>query len=128
VFPSSMGSKDFLLSQNVYTDSGAHSDSASPSFPKPRPADNCSGYRNKSWESLNKSLEIPRQFLSSGWQYWTNLYALATVSLFCSGQFVLRVIFKYVAAKFSSIGGSRDMKNYFKDSCKEKMLGNCPLR
>ena len=29
VFPSSTGAKDFLLPQNVYTDSGAHSDSKS---------------------------------------------------------------------------------------------------
>ena len=100
----------------------------SPSFPKPGPANNCSGYRNRSRESLNKNLEIPREFLSSGWQYWTNLYALATVSLFCSGQFVLRVIFTYMAAKFSYIGVTMDMKDYFKNSSKEKMLGNCRLR
>jgi len=77
----------------------------------------------KSWGSLNRNLEIQREFLSSGWQYWTNLYAVATVSLFCSGQFVLRAIFNYMMAKFSYIGVSRDTKRYFKDCTKEKNVG-----
>jgi hypothetical protein len=68
-------------------------------------------------------LKYRGEFLSSGWQYWTNLYALATASLFCSGQFVLRVIFNYLAAKFSYVGVSRDMEMHFKDFSKEKNVG-----
>ena len=78
MFPSSTGAKDFLLSQNVYTDSGAHSDSKS-IVSQTGARRKLFGAPQKSWESLNKNLELPREFLSSGWQYWTNLYALATL-------------------------------------------------
>jgi hypothetical protein len=48
------------------------------------------------------SLEISQEFLAGNWQYWSNLRALPTASLFCFGQFVFKVIFSCILSVFFS--------------------------
>jgi hypothetical protein len=81
-------------------------------FPKQGSAEHRQGFREKSWNILLKilkyrekfqiSLEISRGFLYGNWQYWRNLRALPTASLFCFGQFVFKVIFSCTVSVFVS--------------------------
>jgi hypothetical protein len=53
-------------------------------------------------EKFQISLKISREFLSGNCQYWSNLRAPPTASLFCFGQFVFKVIFSRIVSVFVS--------------------------
>jgi hypothetical protein len=81
-------------------------------FPNQGSAEHRLGFRDKSWnkqiqilkyrEKFQISLEISREFLSGNWQYWSNLRAVPTASLFCFGRFVFKVIFSCIVSVFVS--------------------------
>jgi hypothetical protein len=51
------------------------------------------------------------EYLAGNWQYWNNLHALPSASLFCSGQFVFKAIL-VVLLQSRLAGGHRKAPRY----------------